>query len=90
MNFANFESFAKFIQLKFEPLCCNTYAQHKFANLFQQIPSKQLSATKYKRYSVIQWSPAYIVLLIICSVSILTLSANTVAALIRMHNIIMS
>ena len=29
-NFANLESFAKFIQRKFEPLCCNTHGQHEF------------------------------------------------------------
>ena len=28
MNFVNLESFVKFIQLKFEPLCCHTHGQH--------------------------------------------------------------
>ena len=41
-NFANLESFMKFIQLKFETLHCNTHGQHEFAKFFQQIPSKQL------------------------------------------------
>ena len=37
-NFANLESFAKFIQRKFEPLRCNTYGQHEFAKFIQRIP----------------------------------------------------
>ena len=40
-NFANLESFAKFIQRKFEPLLCNTHGQHEFAKFIQRIPSKQ-------------------------------------------------
>ena len=43
-NFANLESFAKFIQQKFEPLHCNTHGQHEFAKFIQRIPSKQLFA----------------------------------------------
>ena len=43
-NFANLESFAKFIQQKFEPLRCNTHGQHEFAKFIQRIPSKQLFA----------------------------------------------
>ena len=43
-NFANLELFAKFIQRKFEPLCCNTHGQHEFAKFIQRIPSKQLFA----------------------------------------------
>ena len=37
-NFANLESFAKFIQRKFEPLRCNTHGQHEFAKFIQRIP----------------------------------------------------
>ena len=33
-NFANLESFAKFIQLKFEPLRCHTHEQHEFVKFF--------------------------------------------------------
>ena len=40
-NFANLESFAKFIQRNFEPLHCNTHGQHEFAKFIQRIPSKQ-------------------------------------------------
>ena len=40
-NFANLESFAKFIQLKFEPLRYHTHGQLEFAKFFQRIPSKQ-------------------------------------------------
>ena len=43
-NFANLESFVKFIQRKFEPLRCNTHGQHEFAKFIQRIPSKQLFA----------------------------------------------
>ena len=43
-NFVNLELLAKFIQLKFQPLHCNTHGQHEFAKFFQQIPSKQLFA----------------------------------------------
>ena len=39
-NIANLESFAKFIQRKFEPLRCNTHGQHEFAKFIQRIPSK--------------------------------------------------
>ena len=41
-NFANLESFVKYIQLKFEPLRCHTHGKLKFAKLFQRIPLKQL------------------------------------------------
>ena len=44
LYFANLESFAKFIQRKFEPLHCNTHGQHEFAKFIQRIPSKQLLA----------------------------------------------
>ena len=43
-NFVNLESFMEFIQLKFEPLHCNTHGQHKFAKFVQRITSKQLFA----------------------------------------------
>ena len=42
VNFANLESFMKFIQLKLEPLCCHMHGQHTSMNIFQRIPSKQL------------------------------------------------
>ena len=41
-NFANLESFTKFIQLKFELLRCHIHGQHEFAKCFQQILSKRL------------------------------------------------
>ena len=34
-NFANLELFAKFIQLKFEPLRCHTYGRLEFVKFFQ-------------------------------------------------------
>ena len=44
LNFTNLESFVKFIQLKFEPLCCHVHGQHASAKYFSRIPSKQLFA----------------------------------------------
>ena len=53
VNFANLESFAKFIQLKFEPLCCNTHGQHKFANYFKAAIRENLDPRNtYKHYTV--------------------------------------
>ena len=48
-NFANLESFVKFIQLKFELLRCHTHGQHEFVKFFQRIPSKQLFTKIYTR-----------------------------------------
>ena len=52
-NFTNLESFAKFIQLKFQPLCCNTHGQHKFVKEFlqssysQNLDPRNISAIRY-------------------------------------------
>ena len=56
-NFANLESFAKFIQLNVEPLCYHTHGQHAFAKVFQRIPSKllftKIRLAKYRCYTVV-------------------------------------
>ena len=41
-NFTNLDSFAKFIQLNFEPLHCHVKGQ--YTKVFERIPSKQLFA----------------------------------------------
>ena len=43
VNFANLESFTKFIQLKFEPLCCHTHGQHTSAKFFHEFVQNSYS-----------------------------------------------
>ena len=49
-NFTNLESFAKFIQLKFEPLRCNMHLPNFFNKFLQSSYLGKFRLAKYKHY----------------------------------------